>query len=287
MTTEIIDTHTHVISPDRVAHPMAPLGGKQSDWSAERPTPHAALVAAMDAAGVHRAIVVQASTAYGHDNSYAAEAIAAHPGRFAGVFSVDVLAPDACDRIRHWHGRGFAGFRLFTTGTTMPGQQTWLDDPRSFPAWALAQELGLPVCLQMTAKGIPLLREVMARYPHVTMLLDHLARPDLSDGPPYGHAAPLWSLAEYPQVILKLTSRALDLSEVGASSSAALLEVLLRKFGAKRIMWGSNFPAAEGTLAELLTRSLGALDHLGAEDREEILGGTARRVYPGLAPFHG
>jgi 3',5'-cyclic AMP phosphodiesterase CpdA len=39
--------------------------------------------------------VVQASTAYGHDNSYAAEAIAAHPGRFAGVFSVDVLAPDA------------------------------------------------------------------------------------------------------------------------------------------------------------------------------------------------
>lgn len=287
MTIEIIDTHTHVVAPDRVAYPMAPLGGQQSDWSQARPTPHTALVAAMDAAGVHRAIVVQASTAYGHDNSYAAEAIAAHPGRFVGVFSVDVLAHDACERIRHWRGRGFAGFRLFTTGTTMPGQQTWLDDPRSFPAWALAQELGLPVCLQMTAKGIPLLRAVMARFPGVTMLLDHLARPDLSDGPPYALAAPLWSLADDPQVILKLTSRALDLSAVGASSPAALLKVLLSRFGAQRIMWGSNFPAADGTLPELLRRSLGALDLLGAEDRAAILGGTARRVYPGLAPFNG
>jgi len=25
--------------------------------------------------------------------------------------------------------------RLFTTGSTMPGQASWFDDPRSFPAW--------------------------------------------------------------------------------------------------------------------------------------------------------
>ena len=54
----------------------------------------------MDAAGVQKAAIVQASTCYGHDNSYVADAVAAHPKRFTGVFSVDVLAPmrrNACD----------------------------------------------------------------------------------------------------------------------------------------------------------------------------------------------
>ena len=27
------------------------------------------------------------------------------------------------------------GMRVFTTGSTMPGQQTWLDDERAFPVW--------------------------------------------------------------------------------------------------------------------------------------------------------
>ena len=46
-------------------------------------------------AGVDKAILVQASSAYAFDNSYVADAVAAHPERFTGVFSVDVVAPDA------------------------------------------------------------------------------------------------------------------------------------------------------------------------------------------------
>src|SRR5437868_10597106 len=40
---------------------------------------------------------------------------------------------------------GLTGLRLFTTGSTMPGQADWLDDPRSFPAWELAEKSNLPV----------------------------------------------------------------------------------------------------------------------------------------------
>ena len=85
----IVDIHPHVISTDNKRYPLNPLGGVQSTWSRDRPTPFEALVAAMDKAGVAKAAIVQASTAYGHDNSYVAEAIAAHPKRFTGVFSVD------------------------------------------------------------------------------------------------------------------------------------------------------------------------------------------------------
>ena len=40
---------------------------------------------------VDKSALVQASTCYGHDNSYVADAVAAHPDRFTGVFSVDKL----------------------------------------------------------------------------------------------------------------------------------------------------------------------------------------------------
>jgi hypothetical protein len=43
------------------------------------------MLAAMDEAGIERSVLVQASTCYGHDNSYVADAVAAHPDRFAGV----------------------------------------------------------------------------------------------------------------------------------------------------------------------------------------------------------
>src|SRR5262245_64384665 len=93
----IVDIHPHVISTDNKRFPLDPLGGKQSTWSIERPTPHEALVAAMKEAGVDKAAIVHASTAYGYDNSYVAEAVAKYPGRFTGVFSIDVLAPDAVE----------------------------------------------------------------------------------------------------------------------------------------------------------------------------------------------
>ncbi len=282
MASMIIDTHTHVISPDRARYPTAPLGGKQSDWSSERPIPVEGLLAAMDEAGVDKAVVVQASTAYGHDNSCVADSVERHRDRLVGVFSVDILAEDAVERIRHWHGRGLVGFRLFTTGTTMPGQAGWIDDPRGYAAWDAAQTLRLPIAMQMTAKGIPALRTMMDRFPGVTVLLDHLARPDLSDGPPYAMAAPLFELEAYPQVVLKLTTRALDLSGEGASTPAALLKELLARFGARRIMWGSNFPAHAGALSHLLERSRRVLDSISEADRAEILGGTAKRVYPAL-----
>src|SRR5512146_3440222 len=101
-----IDTHTHVISCDEARDKRAPIGGHQSDWSKERPVSVEQMLAAQDAAGVAKSVLVQASTCYGHDNSYVADAVAAHPQRFTGVFSCDILAADACEAMEHWMKRG-------------------------------------------------------------------------------------------------------------------------------------------------------------------------------------
>src|SRR5712672_1009825 len=151
----LIDIHPHVISADTERFPLAPIGGHQSDWSQQRPVSYDEMIAAMDQAGVAKSAVVQASSAYAFDNSYVAAAVAAHPKRFTGVFSVDVLAPDAVDKMKRWIAKGLTGMRLYTAGSTMPEQTVWFADPKTFPAWTFAGEAGIPVCMQMRAKGFP------------------------------------------------------------------------------------------------------------------------------------
>jgi L-fuconolactonase len=278
----VIDSHTHAISPDTQNYPLNPIGGHQSKWSAERPVDGQGLLVAMDKARVEKAVVVQASTIYGHNNDYVARVVADHRDRFAGVFSVDVLAADGLDQMKRWLDAGLSGLRLFTTGTTMPGQATWLDDPKSFPVWDYAEANNVPVCLQMTADGIPMLQTLLGHFPKVRVLLDHLARPKLEDGPPYARAQALFDLARYPGVFLKLTNRTIAAAGEGASTPAAFVARVLETFGADRIAWGSNFPAAEGSLNDLLADARAALADLSAEDQSAIFSGTIAGLYPAL-----
>jgi len=279
----VIDIHPHIIAADLHRYPRAPLGGHQSVWSEERPVSVERLIEEQDRAGIRKAALVQASTCYGHDNSYVADAVNAHPERFTGVFSCDILAPDARDTMAHWMARGLTGLRLFTTGSTMPGQAGWLDDPRSFPAWRKAEESGLPVCLQMTADGIPQIENVLRRFPRLRVVLDHLARPVQEDGPPYESADSLWRLASFPGVYLKVTERNFLGATKGKATPETFFGRLVSEFGASRIAWGSNYPASERSLPDLLALAEDTLRFLPETDREWIFSRTAQTLYPALA----
>lgn len=277
---KLLDTHTHVIAPDPSHYPTGPIGGHQSEWSQARPVDAEGLLRAMDAANIEQAVVVQASTVYGHDNRYVADTVRAHRDRFVGVYSLDALAADAVDTIAYWQDQGLRGFRLFTTGSTMPGQGDWLGHADSYPAWAYAEAHGIPVCLQMTVQGIPALRALLERFPKATVLLDHCARPVLDGGAPYSAAEPLMALAAYPGVHLKVTNRTLAAAAEGRSTPIEFLRALIAAFGAHRIAWGSNFPAAAGTLAELAATARSVFSELAADQQHAIGSATALSLYP-------
>ena len=277
----IVDIHPHVISPDEALYPRSPLGGVLSDWARDRPVTPAQMVEAMDEAGIARAALVQASTCYGHDNTLVADALGAYRERFAGVFSVDVLNEDAPAQICFWVSKGLSCLRIFTSGSTM-AQQDWLDDPRSFPAWACAQELGIPVCVQMHLKAIHQLHTLLARFPRVVVILDHLASPDASDGSPYAAAQPLFDLAANPNVYLKATIRNVRMIAEGGGDFQPYFQKVVDLFGASRIAWGSNFPTSDASLKRIVTESLQALSFLPEADQEWIFRRTAERLYPSL-----
>jgi len=282
MSTEFIDIHPHVISEDTKRYPHAPLFGVQSVWSRDRPVTIEGLIAAMDKAGVQKAAIVQASTCYGFDNSYVTDAIARYPGRFTAVASVDMLQPDAVKEVRRWVGKGVTGLRLFTGGSTAEFDTSALDDPRSFPVWDLCSEIGLSMCLQTNPTGLAQVAGLAKRFPKARIVLDHLSRPDISDGPPYKKAVSLFALSAFENICLKLTPRIFEDSRKGSASPETFFPRLVEIFGASRLAWGSNFPASEGSMAENLEVAKLCLACLKPEDRHWIFARTAQKLYPTL-----
>ncbi|WP_029915032.1 amidohydrolase [Caulobacter sp. UNC358MFTsu5.1] len=282
MASQIIDIHPHVISDDEGRYPPAPLFGKRSDWSQERPCVVETLIEAMDQAGVAKAAVVHSSTTYGFDNSYVVDACNAHADRLIAVGSVDVRAPDAVATIRAWTDKGLAGLRIFTGGSTKDFDPSELEDERAYPAWELLGELGLTMCIQTGPVGLPQVRALAERFPNVPIILDHLGRPEVTDGPPYAAARSLFDLADLPSIHLKLTPRIMGDSVKGAATPETWFPKVVEAFGADRLAWGSNFPTSPGTLGEILGAAQDRLSSLSGQDREWIFGKTALKLYPML-----
>jgi predicted TIM-barrel fold metal-dependent hydrolase len=281
--TTIIDIHPHIISADTVRYPITPLGGKRSKWSEERPADFPSLVAEMDTAGIGKAAIVHSSTTYGYNAAYVADSIDDHRDRFAGVFAIDVRGADAPEQIRHWVvDQGLHGLRLFAAGSTVKADQSWIADLSTYPAWACAQELSIPVALSIRQEAIPHLIDIMTRFPRVTIIVDHLMLSPIDDGPPYKASAPLFGLADFPQVFMKLTTNNVRRARDGASTPETFFGLLVKVFGSDRIGWGSNFPNEQGTLKQQVEEAKAALCFLPQADQDNILCNTAVRLYPTL-----
>jgi L-fuconolactonase len=280
---KIIDIHPHIISKDTKRYPIAPFGGERSDWSNERPIAFEQLIVAMDEAGVDKAAIVHSSTTYGYDNSYLADCVALQPKRFTGVFSVDMLAADAQEKIRYWVDRGLSGLRIFTGARSMEKRSAELDDPRFFPGWECADELGIPVVVSVRKDGLPQLIVLIKRFPRVKIIIDHMLKPPMEEGEPYTGCAYLFDLAKNENVYLKLTTINVRASQKVEGAREAFFPRLVKEFGANRIAWGSNYPASQGTLPGMVNEAKAALSSLPQEDLQWIFHRTAELLYPALA----
>lgn len=284
MPSKLIDIHPHIVSTDTVRYPVTPIGGTRSEWSKERSATLEELIAAMDSAGVDKAAIVHSSTTYGFNNDYVVDAVAQYPKRFTGVFSVNVTEADAAERMRYWYGKGMTGMRIYARGSTIKEAWLALDDPRTFPAWECASELGISVATNMhgTGPGLEQIKSTLRRFPKIKLVIDHLGRPPAEDGPPYEAAKEYYTLADFPNVYLKFTPSALKTIIKGKADTDTLMPKLVSVFGANRIAWGSNFPASPGSMSDIVAASRQATRTLSDSDREWIFARTAQTLYPVL-----
>jgi predicted TIM-barrel fold metal-dependent hydrolase len=277
---EIVDAHPHVIASDRARYPFSPLAGTVPDWVLGG-LPREGYAAALDDAGIGRAVLVQGSMGYGFDNNYVADSAAAQPDRFAGVGAIDLGAADTPERMTYWaRERGLAGFRIFLTAPGM-GSAAFelLDEPRTFGVWETARTLGVPMKLQIRPAAFPRVAQLAQRYPDVDLIIDHCGGIALDDGPPFTKASSFFGLARYPRVNVLFSDHVIRSASQGTATPRAFFERALATFGADRMLWGSNFPSSKGTVKELLALAQDTLAFVSEPERAAMFAGTARRLY--------
>ncbi|HEY0697177.1 MAG TPA: amidohydrolase family protein, partial [Micromonospora sp.] len=135
-----------------------------------------------------------------------------------------------------------------------------------------------------TATG-PLGR-ALAALGDCTVLFSHLGLPGRQPVTPTraaadGLLAPLADLARLPQVGVKVSGLyAVSDPSHGFPHHAArpFVELLLDRFGAERLYWGSDFPPSLDHVSFAQTMDPVGLDGLSAGDRNAVLGGNLLRA---------
>jgi len=272
----VIDVKAHPIAPDMGEYPPS----DRKSWEGRPASSWEQLMAFQDEAGIEKTVLVQSTGTYGFDNRYAAAGPKTYPDRFAWVGSVDVLAPDGAERMEYWTREwGMSGLRIPTTGRT---QETgWLADRATFPVWAKAVELGIPVgVLNIGEAGLLRIEEIVQRFPGLTLIMDHLLSPPLSRAPREDLVEAFFRLANYPGVHVQLTGPEFE-PEV-AEALDRYLPRAIDAFGTERLLWGSNFPTSPGSPGLLLKAAQSRLSFLPEADLNRIFYTNALNVYPAL-----
>ncbi|MFE5081527.1 amidohydrolase family protein [Streptomyces mirabilis] len=235
------------------------------------------------AAGVDRTVLVQTITVREETPEFLA--LAARSELIAGVVGwTDLTRPDVADELARLRelpgGRHLKGIRHQVQGETDP---EWLLRPDVRVGLAAVAEAGLVYDLVVLPHQLPACVRAAADHPGLTFVLDHLGKPPIATGALNPWATAVRALAELPNTVCKLSGMVTeaDHAKWTVDGLRPYADTVLDAFGPGRLMFGSDWPVC--TLAASYGQVVDAAEELtgglGAEERAEVFGGTATRVY--------
>jgi L-fuconolactonase len=266
----LIDSHVHVWKHDpafpfaKEAHPPA------GDASAEM------LLDLMKANGVSRTVIIQVIH-YRWDNSYLADVLKRYPKQFRGVCRVNPEDPAAPDHLSRLTEQGFHGVRLSPSANP---DGDWIRGPLMPPLWSRCAQLKVPMTVLAPVTRLPEIVPLIEKNPGLTVVIDHMADSPLNQPEKLNL---LLDLARYPKVFVKISHMwSLSKQAYPFEDSQAQVRRLYDRFGARRLMWGTDWPISLKQVTYPQAVEL-FRDHLGffnKEDREWMLGKTVQQVWP-------
>jgi predicted TIM-barrel fold metal-dependent hydrolase len=100
------------------------------------------------------------------------------------------------------------------------------------------------------------------------------------DPPPgFGIDEAIGAFVDLPHVHLKVTDINFDRLEEAGSDSAEFVRALADRFGATRLVWGSDVGQSPAPYAEKVARLNAAARLLSAGERAAFFGGNAERIH--------
>jgi predicted TIM-barrel fold metal-dependent hydrolase len=264
----IVDAQVHIWQADTPEHPWVP-GSK-----AQMPEPFTIekLVAAMDDAGVDRAIIVPPSWV-GDRIDYALEAAKRYPQRLAVMGRIPLKTPMTVEELSRWKAQpGLLGIRLTflgpAAGMLTDGTTDWL--------WPAAEKAGVPIMF-LTAGTLPLFGQIAERHPGLTLIIDHMGISSQvvaqKKVPEAVDAAA--ALAKYPNVSIKLSAAPAYSSEpYPYKDMHEHIKRLFDAYGPQRSYWGSDVTQgfAKASYKERVAHFLQELEFLSEQDKDWVMG---------------
>ncbi|MDT4934359.1 MAG: L-fuconolactonase [Pseudonocardiales bacterium] len=273
-----VDAHAHVSARADTEFLRSDTFPKAPSFTA--PVEHFSQL--MDSAGVGQAVLIQPSL-YGFDHSYLLSCLRQYPSRFAGIALANPRDPAYVDELTELVREApVRGIRLAPLVAPDLG---WFDSSTE-PLCVAAASLQLSMNLLITPASLPAADTWIGNHPELTVVIDHVGRPDLDGASPGVLPDGLLKLSRFENVYVKLSA----LPEMSTRPFPhddvwPWVRAVVAEFGADRLLWGSDFPFTEDI--DGYTESRTVLDHcveLSAQDRARVLSGTARELYrlPGL-----
>nr|NUR37428.1 amidohydrolase family protein [Sphingomonas sp.] len=193
----------------------------------------------------------------------------------AGVVGwADLLEPDAAATI----GRLASNPRLRGLRPMVQDREAdWYDMPELDASLAAMTALQLVLDALVRPQHLPALLRLALRHPDLSIIIDHAAKPIISDLSAWSEQIDL--LARLPNVACKLSGLLTELPRgAPADAVAPIFDHLWNAFGAERLVWGSDWPVLRlaGDYASWLEqcRQLVPSTH-----HQAVFDSNARRIY--------
>jgi L-fuconolactonase len=233
----------------------------------------------MAAAGVQASIAVQARQSL-EETRWLLELADADPFIAGVVGWADLQAGDVDSTLERLarHSR-LLGLRHIVQGEP----DGFLERPAFLRGVARLERHGLTYDILVYARQLPAAVAFARTFPRQPFVLDHLGKPDIK-----GNGYQVWRnhfgrLAELPNVCCKLSGLVTEAD--WASWTPAQLrpyfDAALEAFGPSRLMIGSDWPVClvAATYGDVIGLVRDAINEYSAGEREQILGGTAKRFF--------
>ena len=233
----------------------------------------------LDRHGIARSILVQAAPTVA-ETEFMLETAAA-TSFVAGVVGwVEFTAPDAPEIMTRLSADPLiVGFRPMVQDIP---DDDWLVRPDLSAAFRAMIDRGLVFDALVLPRHLSRLLVVADRYPELTIVIDHGAKPAIRDGSLDPWRADMAAAAARPNIVCKLSGLVTEArQDWSVDHLRPYVSHLLEVFGPERLLWGSDWPvvnlAGGYDLWRDATQQL--IASLSQPERQAVLGGTAARVY--------
>jgi len=269
----ILDSQVHIWGDDSPERPWPP--GRAAQAHRVPAIDADEMIAAMDRAGVARAVIVPPSWE-GDRNDVALAAAARYPDRFSVMGRIPVERRAEAHRLRAWSEQpGMLGVRVTLH------RSPWLE---AFDAgavdwfWGEAERASLPVMVYAPRRARSL-ATVAERHRGLRIVVDHLAVPvELTGDEAFAGLEDVLALAVHPNVGVKVSALPCHSREGYPFRD---LHVHLRRvfdaFGSSRMLFGSDYSRLPCSYEDAIRLFSEALEFLSSNDRAEIMGAAAAR----------